>query len=386
MKRILSGVQPTGSLHLGNYLGAIKQFVALQDQSDTECLYCVVDLHAITAKHDPKTLRLNTRKIAAAYLAAGVDPKKSRIFVQSSVPFHTELNWYLQAATARVGWLDRMTQFREKAGGSQADLQQLIDDVQGWINPPALTASDRESFVSSVERLIDAVSEKRTHREKASVGLYTYPVLQAADILLYKATHVPVGEDQLQHINLAGDIANKFNSDFEKVFPYPQAILSPSKRIMSLKDGTRKMSKSDRNDNTRINLDDSNDDIARKIRKAVAQTDPLPFNENDLISPAVRNLVTIYAAFGDRTINDVLVEHGGSGFGQFKPALIDLIISHVEPIREEIARILADPYELDATLVQGGQYVENIAYETCRDVRAALGFWSPLDEYGIPHG
>lgn len=374
--RILSGVQPTGSLHLGNYLGAIRQFVSLQNTRDTECLYCVVDLHAITQKQDPKSLAENTRKIAAAYLAAGVDPKKAHIFVQSSVPHHTELNWYLQCVS-RVGWLDRMTQFREKAGGSTNDLQADLLELSRLVGV--------ESVAHTRER-IAALMEKRTHREKASVGLYTYPVLQAADILLYKATHVPVGEDQLQHINLAADVAGKFNHDFADVFPKPQPIVSKdSARIMSLRDGTKKMSKSDPDDNSRINLDDSNDMIARKIKKATAQTEPLPATIEELTSPHARNLVSLFATMQGVSLQDGLTLVAGQGCGYLKNRLTEALCEHIGPIRDEMSKLLDDPLELDSILCGGGQRVEVMADKTLKEVRTAFGFWNPLDCGGMPY-
>jgi len=280
-QRVFSGMQPTNGLHLGNYLGALVKFVAMQDRF--EALYCVVDLHAMTADHDVSTVTANTRDVAAAYIAAGVDPKRSTIFVQSSVPAHTELAWILNC-TARMGWLNRMTQFKEKAGKD---------------------------------------------KENASVGLYAYPSLMAADILVYRATHVPVGEDQKQHLELARDIAQKFNNDFapqiaklgfsETFFPLTEPLISgPATRVMSLRDGTKKMSKSDASDYSRINLTDSPDDIAQKVRKA--RTDPEPFPESETAlqkRPEAENLVGIYAALADKTPTDVLKEFGGAQFSRF---------------------------------------------------------------------
>ncbi|MGE0830026.1 MAG: tryptophan--tRNA ligase, partial [Hyphomonadaceae bacterium] len=275
-QRVFSGMQPTNGLHLGNYLGALVKFVALQERFD-ECLYCVVDLHAITVDHDPKQLAANTRDVAAAYLAAGVDPKRSIIFVQSAVQAHAELAWILQCV-ARMGWLERMTQFKDKAG---------------------------------------------KHAERVSAGLFTYPVLMAADILAYKATHVPVGEDQKQHLELARDIAQKFNTDFAApgFFPQPEPLIQgPGARIMSLRDGSKKMSKSDPSDQSRINLTDDVDTIVSKIKKATTDPNPLPETKDGLEGrPEVDNLVGIFAAVTDTKVEDVLKEWGGKGFGAFKP-------------------------------------------------------------------
>src|ERR1700684_1294558 len=279
-KRVFSGVQPSGDLHLGNYLGALVKFVALQDQM--ESLYCVVDQHAITSWQEPARLSAQIREIAAAYLAAGVDPKKAIIFPQSAVPGHAELAWIFECV-ARVGWLDRMTQFKDKAG---------------------------------------------KHKERERVGLYTYPVLQAADILLYKATHVPVGEDQKQHLELTRDIAAKFNHDFDApgFFPLTEPVIEgPGARIMSLRDGKAKMSKSDPSDQSRINLTDDADAIAAKVRRAKTDPEPLPTEEKGLETrPEAENLVGIFAALADRTKADVLKEFGGAQFSTFKAALVDL--------------------------------------------------------------
>src|SRR5215813_2888476 len=280
-QRVFSGMQPTNGLHLGNYLGALKKFVALQHQHD--CIYCVVDLHAITADLTPGDLSSKTREVAAAYIAAGVDPKKSIIFVQSAVREHSELAWVLNCV-ARMGWLERMTQFKDKAG---------------------------------------------KHAERMSVGLFDYPVLQAADILLYKATHVPVGEDQKQHLELSRDIAQKFNNDFnaQGFFPLPEPLIQgPGARIMSLRDGSKKMSKSDPSDMSRINLTDDADAIMSKIKKATTDPNPLPESVEGLAGRAeVENLVGIYAAMTDKSAADVLAEFGGKGFGVFKPALAELL-------------------------------------------------------------
>src|SRR5579859_6048436 len=280
--RVLSGVQPSGALHLGNYLGALVKFVALQESM--QCLYCVVDLHAITAWQDPAALAAQTREIAAAYIAAGVDPARAIIFPQSAVPEHNELAWIFNCV-ARLGWLDRMTQFKDKAG---------------------------------------------KHKERSSVGLYTYPVLQAADILLYKATHVPVGEDQKQHLELTRDIAQKFNHDFEApgFFPLTEPLIEgPGARIMSLRDGRAKMSKSDPSDQSRINLTDDADAIAQKIRKARTDPEPLPETAEGLKErPEAENLVSIYGALSGQTTAEVLGEFAGQGFGVFKPRLADLAV------------------------------------------------------------
>jgi tryptophanyl-tRNA synthetase len=330
--RVLSGVQPSGALHLGNYLGALVKFVALQDQM--ECLYCVVDLHAITAWQDPALLAAQTREIAAAYLAAGVDPARATIFPQSAVPEHTELAWIFNCV-ARLGWLDRMTQFKEKSG---------------------------------------------KHKERASVGLYTYPVLQAADILLYKATHVPVGEDQKQHLELTRDIAAKFNHDFDApgFFPLTEALIEgPGARVMSLRDGTAKMSKSDPSDQSRINLTDDADAIAGKIRRA--KTDPLPLPESVeglKDRPEADNLVGIHAALSGQTKAQVLATFGGQGFGErFKPALTDLLVEKLAPVSDSMRRLLADPAQIDRALVAGAEKASAIAAPVLAETKRLVGFW-----------
>ncbi len=329
--RVFSGVQPSGALHLGNYLGALVKFVALQHQ--TQCLYCVVDLHAITAWQAPKTLAAQTREIAAAYFAAGVDPAEAIVFAQSAVPEHSELAWIFNCV-ARLGWLDRMTQFKEKSG---------------------------------------------KHKERASVGLYTYPVLQAADILLYKATHVPVGEDQKQHLELTRDIAAKFNHDFDApgFFPLTEALIEgPGARIMSLRDGAAKMSKSDPSDQSRINLTDDADTIASKIRRA--KTDPLPLPESvdDLKGrPEADNLVGIFAALSGQTKAQVLASYGGQGFGQiFKPALADLLVERLAPVSAEMRRLMADPAEIDRTLAAGAQRARALAEPILAETKRIVGF------------
>ncbi len=332
LPRILSGMQPTNNLHLGNYLGALKNWVALQN--DFECLFCVVDLHAMTVAQDPERLRRATREIAAAYIAAGVDPTTATIFVQSNVPEHSELNWLLATFTP-LGWLNKMTQFKEKAG---------------------------------------------KHRDQANLGLYAYPVLMAADILVYRATHVPVGEDQKQHLELARNIAQSLNSRYERevfVLPEPQ-ILGEATRVMSLRDGTSKMSKSDASDNSRINLTDDADTIASKIRRAKTDPEPLPSELEGLETrPEVRNLVTIYAALADTTRQAVLQEWGGQGFGAFKPALADLAVAKLSPITQRMTDLLADPTEIDAILVRGGEKARALAAPVLAEVQEVVGLWAP---------
>jgi len=330
--RVLSGIQPSGALHLGNHLGALVKFVALQHQM--ECLFCVVDLHAITAWQEPAALVGQTRQIAAAYLAAGVDPAKAIVFPQSAVPEHTQLAWIF-ACVARLGWLDRMTQFKEKSG---------------------------------------------QHKERASVGLYTYPVLQAADILIYKATHVPVGEDQKQHLELTRDIAAKFNHDFDApgFFPLTAPLIEgPGARVMSLRDGTAKMSKSDPSDQSRINLTDDADAIATKIRRARTDSLPLPETVDGLKDrPEADNLVGIYAALSGRTKADVLTVHGGQGFGHvFKPALAALLIETLAPVSAEMRRLLADPGEIDRVLKEGAERARAIAAPVLVETQKIVGFW-----------
>ncbi|WP_020187481.1 tryptophan--tRNA ligase [Methylopila sp. 73B] len=337
-QRVFSGVQPTGNLHLGNYLGAIKRFVELQEGYD--CIYCVVDMHAITVWQDPVELKKSIREVAAAFLAAGVDGSKQIVFNQSQVPQHAELAWVLNCV-ARLGWLNRMTQFKEKAGKD---------------------------------------------RENASVGLYAYPNLMAADILVYRATHVPVGEDQKQHLELARDIAQKFNNDFaasiaanglsEKFFPQPQPLIAgPATRVMSLRDGAKKMSKSDPSDASRINLTDSADQIANKIRRA--KTDPLPLPESvDGLKerPEADNLIGIYAALADTDAQGVIDEFGGGQFSQFKQALVDLTVAKLGPINAEMTRLVADPGHIDRVLGDGAARAEAIAAETMTSVKDIVGF------------
>jgi tryptophanyl-tRNA synthetase len=331
-RRVLSGVQPSGALHLGNYLGALVKFVALQHEM--ECLFCVVDLHAITAWQDPAALADQTREIAAAYLAAGVDPAKAIVFAQSAVPEHAQLAWIFNCV-ARLGWLDRMTQFKEKSG---------------------------------------------KHKERASVGLYTYPVLQAADILVYKATHVPVGEDQKQHLELTRDIAAKFNHDFAApgFFPLTEPLIEgPGARVMSLRDGTAKMSKSDPSDQSRINLSDDADAIAAKIRRARTDTAPLPKGAEGLAGrPEADNLVGIFAALSGRTKAQVLEAYGGQGFGEaFKPALADLLIERLAPVSANMRALTADPGEIDRILAEGAERARAIAAPILAETQKIVGFW-----------
>ena len=331
-ERVFSGVQPTGKLHLGNYLGALKKFVALQDSH--ECLYCVVDLHAITQPVDKGALADQTRQIAAAYLACGINPAKSAMFAQSSVLAHVELTWIFNCV-ARMGWLERMTQFKDKAGK-------------------------------------DA--------ERASVGLFDYPVLMAADILAYKATHVPVGDDQKQHLELTRDIADRFNREYDVpgFFPLPEPLIQgPGARIMSLKDGTKKMSKSDPSDLSRINLVDTADEIAKKIKKA--KTDLLgdmPSEVDGLKGrPEVENLVGIYSALSGEPVEAILRQYGGQGFGVFKPALADVTVAHFAPITERFREILDDPAEIDRALASGADQARAIAAPIMDEVRRIIGFW-----------
>jgi tryptophanyl-tRNA synthetase len=336
-ERVFSGVQPTGNIHLGNYLGVITKFVALQQHHD--CIYCVVDLHAITVWQDPEELRRGIREVTAVFLACGIDPKKHIVFNQSQVAEHAELGWILNCV-ARVGWLNRMTQFKEKAGKD---------------------------------------------RENASVGLYSYPTLMAADILLYRATHVPVGEDQKQHLELARDIAQKFNNDYgaairehnnaESFFPLPEPLIQgPATRIMSLRDGTKKMSKSDASDNSRINLTDDDDLIAQKIRKAKTDPEPLPGEEAGLAArPEADNLVGIYAALTGNSKQAVLQELGGAQFSTFKASLIERLVAELAPIRAETKRLLQDPAHIESVLSDGAQRAQALAAETMRGVKDIVG-------------
>jgi tryptophanyl-tRNA synthetase len=333
MKRIFSGVQPTGNLHLGNYLGAIRNWVHLQDDFD-DCLFCVVDMHAITVWQDPEKLRANTRETAAAMIAAGVEPERNIIFNQSQVSGHAELAWIFNCV-ARLGWLDRMTQFKEKAGKD---------------------------------------------KERASVGLYAYPNLMAADILLYKGTHVPVGEDQKQHLELARDIAAKFNHDYEtELFPIIEPLIfGTATRVMSLKNGSSKMSKSDPSDLSRINMTDDADAIARKIKKAKTDADALPNEPKGLEGrPEAANLVGIYAALADVEVSDVLKDFGGQGFGAFKPALGELAVEKLAPIQDEMRRLMADKTTIDAVLHNGAERARALAEPVLQEVKRKVGFLKP---------
>jgi tryptophanyl-tRNA synthetase len=337
-ERVFSGVQPTGNLHLGNYLGAITKFVALQDKYD--CIYCVVDMHAITVWQEPAELSHATREVTAAFLACGIDPKKHIVFNQSQVAEHAELAWVCNCV-ARLGWLNRMTQFKEKAGKD---------------------------------------------RENVSVGLYAYPNLMAADILVYRATHVPVGEDQKQHLELARDIAIKFNNDYansiaahgfgEIFFPQPEPIIQgPATRVMSLRDGSKKMSKSEPSDYSRINLTDDADAIAQKIRKAKTDPEPLPSEEKGLETrPEADNLVGIYAALAETTKAGVLREFGGAQFSTFKSALVDLAVAKLGPIGAEMKKLVQDPAYIDSVLADGSDRARAIAAETMKAVKDIVGF------------
>ncbi|QBX36654.1 tryptophan--tRNA ligase [Brevundimonas sp. S30B] len=333
-RRILSGIQASGALHLGNYLGALKRFTALQDEG-APCFLFVADMHAITVWQDPAKLAAQTREIAAAYLASGLDPAKSTIFPQSAVRAHAELAWVFNCV-ARLGWLDRMTQFKEKSG---------------------------------------------KHKERSSVGLYTYPVLQAADILLYKATQVPVGEDQKQHLELTRDIAAKFNTDFSApgFFPLPEPLIQgPATRVMSLRDGSAKMSKSDPSDQSRINLTDDADAIAVKVKKARTDAEPLPETLDGLADRAeAKNLVAIYAALAGTTREAVIAEYAGQGFGAFKPRLAELAVSELAPVTAEMRRLMDDPAEIDRVLADGARRAAEIADPVVDEVKRIVGFWRP---------
>jgi tryptophanyl-tRNA synthetase len=315
--RVFSGIQPSGGLTLGNYLGALKRFVAMQE-SGVETVYCVVDLHAITVWQDPARLRHNTREVAAFFIAAGIDPERSILFNQSQVPEHVQLAWIFNCV-ARMGWMRRMTQWKEKAG---------------------------------------------KNAEEASLGLFGYPALMAADILAYHATHVPVGEDQKQHLELTRDIAAKFNHDYgEEFFPLTEPVIEgPATRVMSLRDGTRKMSKSDPSDMSRINMGDDADGIAQKLRKARTDPEPLPEIAAGLADrPEARNLVAIYAALSDRRVDEVMPEIAGLPFARFKPMLADLAVATLAPISAEMSRLMADPGEIDALLARGAERARGIA-------------------------
>ena len=326
-------MQPTNTLHLGNYLGALKNWVRMQDQM--QCLYCVVDMHAITVEAGygkPRELVNATREVAAAYIAAGIDPTRSPVFNQGQVPEHAELAWIFNCV-ARLGWMDRMTQFKEKSG---------------------------------------------KHKERSSVGLYTYPVLMASDILVYRATHVPVGEDQKQHLELSRDVAQKFNNDFGAAdfFPLPEPVITgAATRVMSLRDGTKKMSKSDESDMSRINLTDDADTIANKIRRAKTDPLPLPQSKEELKDrPEAENLLNIYAALADQDRDAVIGEFAGAQFSQFKQALADLTVAKIAPVTAQMRRLLADPAEIDRTLKEGAGRARAIAVPVMEEVRRLVGF------------
>ncbi len=331
VKKIFSGVQPTGNLHLGNYIGAIKNFVDLQNENN-ECIFCVVDLHAVTVRQDPKILKQNIRETAATFLASGINPKKSIIFNQSSVPAHSEVSWLL-GCIARMGWLNRMTQFKEKAGKD---------------------------------------------KEKASVGLYIYPVLMAADILLYDATHVPVGEDQKQHLELARDISKKFNNDFKApdFFKIPEPLIQKNfARIMSLKDGTKKMSKSDPSDFSRINLTDIESEIINKIKKAKTDAKPFPKRTEDLKSrPEIENLIGIYSSLSSKKIDDLLKEFEDQNFSLFKDKLSELVVKKISPISKEIKKLNGDPSYIDQVLRDGSNKAKELSSKKMEDIKKIFGF------------
>jgi len=332
MNRIFSGVQPTGNLHLGNYLGAIRNWVHLQD--DYECLFCIVDLHAITVWQEPQELTKNTREVTAGLLAAGLDAKRNIIFNQSQVPGHAELAWIFNCV-ARLGWLNRMTQFKEKAG---------------------------------------------KHKENASVGLYAYPNLMAADILLYKATHVPVGEDQKQHLELVRDIAQKFNHDFGvDYFPVTEPLIfGEATRVMSLRDGAAKMSKSDPSNLSRINMTDDADAIAKKIRKAKTDPEPLPCSVKECEGrPEAANLMGIYAALSDTSLDDVFAKFGGEQFSTFKQQLADLAVSSLSPMQDEMRRLMAEPSHVDGVLRDGIERARALSEPVLAEVQEIVGFLRP---------
>tara|TARA_B100000767_G_scaffold220336_1_gene208592 strand:- start:1159 stop:2160 length:1002 start_codon:yes stop_codon:yes gene_type:complete len=329
-KLVFSGVQPTGNLHLGNYLGALKNFVSLQEQ--TECIYCVVDLHAITVFQDPKELKTNILETTASFLATGLDSTKSIIFNQSSVSGHAELAWILNCI-ARVGWLNRMTQFKEKAGND---------------------------------------------KEKASVGLYIYPNLMAADILLYKATHVPVGADQKQHLELCRDIAQKFNNDYKKnIFPLPEPLIQKNiSRVMSLRDGNKKMSKSDDSEYSRINLKDSADDIVRKIKKAKSDSSAIPDNLKDLEKkPEALNLINIYSDLTNSSLEQSLNDLKGKEYSYLKNKLSDILVEVICPVGKKIRELLDDRNYLEKTLKEGTEKARNLAEYNLKEIRNAIGFF-----------
>ena len=331
-KKIFSGVQPTGNLHLGNYLGAIKNFVELNNDKENECIFCVVDLHAITVKQDPKELKKNIRETVATFIASGIDAKKSIIFNQSGVAAHSEGAWIL-SCVARMGWLNRMTQFKEKAGKD---------------------------------------------KEKASIGLYSYPVLMAADILLYDATHVPVGEDQKQHLELCRDIAQKFNNDFgvEDFLKVPEPLIQKEfSRIMSLKDGSKKMSKSELSDLSRINLTDDKDQIINKIKKAKTDTLPMPKDIKELEKRLeAQNLLGIFASLSNSTLETSIEKFAGKNFSEFKQELSELLVNKIMPISEEIKKLLQDQSYLDSILLDGVEKANKIASKKIKNIKETVGF------------
>ncbi|WP_440930510.1 tryptophan--tRNA ligase [Candidatus Pelagibacter sp.] len=331
-KKIFSGVQPTGNLHLGNYLGAIKNFVELGNDRNNHCIYCVVDLHAITVKQDPKLLTENIRETVATFVASGIDPEKNIIFNQSRVSAHAEAAWIF-SCVARMGWLNRMTQFKEKAGKD---------------------------------------------KEKASVGLYSYPVLMAADILLYDATHVPVGEDQKQHLELSRDIAQKFNNDFqqENFLKIPEPLIQKEfSRIMSLRDGTKKMSKSEVSDLSRINLTDNKDAIISKIKKAKTDPMPLPADIKELDKrPEAKNLLSIYSSLNDVTLEKTISQFSGKNFSEFKESLIQVLVDKLDPISGEINKLMSNKDYLDRILDLGCEKANNIASEKIKKIKQIVGF------------
>ena len=331
-KKIFSGVQPTGNLHLGNYLGAIKNFVDLSNENENECIFCVVDLHAITVNQNPKEFRNNIRETVATFIASGIDPKKNIIFNQSQVSAHSEAAWIL-GCTARMGWLNRMTQFKEKAGKD---------------------------------------------KEKASIGLYSYPVLMAADILLYDATHVPVGDDQKQHLELCRDIAQKFNNDFkvENFFVTPEPLIQKEfSRIMSLKDGTKKMSKSEPSDLSRINLSDTQDQIINKIKKAKTDPLPMPINVKDLDKrPEAKNLLGIYSSLKKINLEKSVKEFSGKNFSEFKENLAQVLVDKIFPLSLEIKKLLNEKGYLDQVIVEGAQKANDIASKKIKEIHKIIGF------------
>ena len=331
-KKIFSGVQPTGNLHLGNYLGAIKNFVELSKDNKNQCIFCVVDLHSITTKQDPKKLRDNINETVASFIASGIDPKKNIIFNQSRVPAHSEAAWIL-SCVARMGWLNRMTQFKEKAGKD---------------------------------------------KEKASVGLYSYPILMAADILLYDATHVPVGDDQKQHLELSRDIAQKFNNEFEveNFFKIPDPLIQKEfSRIMSLKDGLRKMSKSDPSDASRINLTDNKDQIINKIKKAKTDTFPMPKDTEELESrPEARNLISIYSSLTNTKIEQNIEILSSKNFSEFKESLSQVLVDKIEPITKEIKKLLNDRSYIEQILDEGSKKANEIASKKIKEIHKIVGF------------